>query len=59
MRDFGDYTAAREFKRWTIADCARTASTSGWPSRTTAATSTCSAAEGIPCVYIHSGYYDT
>ena len=38
--------------------CARPASTCGWPSRTTAATSTMFRSEGIPCLYVHSGYYD-
>ena len=35
-----------------------TASSCGSPSRTTGATSRCSAREGIPCLYMHSGYYD-
>ena len=40
------------------ASCAATASTCSSRSRTTAATSRCSAREGVPCVYFHSGYYD-
>ena len=49
MRDWGDYGAARDFKRDAVARPARaTASTSGSPSRTTAATSTCSTARACP-----------
>ena len=57
MRDVGDYSASRaSFKREdACAPCARYGFDLPWRSRTTAATSTCST-EGIPCVYIHSGY---
>ena len=59
MRDAGDYVAARGVQAPDRRRAARaTASTSAWPSRTTAATSTCSTSEGVPCVYIHSGYYE-
>ena len=58
MRDFGDYSAAREFKQWTIADLR------GYGFRLELAFEDdrrnleMFRAEGIPCVYIHSGYYD-
>ena len=48
MRDYGDYSAAREFKQDTVHDLRRTASTCGSPSRTTAATSRCSAPRASP-----------
>ena len=38
--------------------CARPASSSGSPSRTTAATWRCSGPRAFPCLYVHSGYYD-
>ena len=38
--------------------CAPSASTCGSPSRTTPATVDMFHAEGIPCIYIHSGYYE-
>ena len=38
--------------------CGPTASTCASRSRTTGATSTMFHREGVPCVYIHSGYYD-
>ena len=50
----GDLVQAGQ--RWR--SCAPTGSTSGWRSRTTPATSPCSMPKGIPCVYIHSGYYE-
>ena len=59
MRPWGDYELARDFKQSTVWElrvgrlrAARSRS------RTTAATSAMFRAEGIPCLYVHSGYYD-
>ena len=47
MRDYGDYDASRDFKQRTVAEL-RPASTCAWPSRTTAATTTCSTPRASP-----------
>ena len=44
MRDIGDYDLAAEFKRAPSTSCGPPASSRSWPSRTTSATSPCSAA---------------
>ncbi len=58
MRPWGDYEVARDFKQSRSGSCERPDSSWPWPSRTTAGTSRCSGREGIPCLYVHSGYYD-
>ena len=59
MRDFGDYERVPGLQAaHRRPSCGPSASTSAWPSRTTAATYDMFHAEGVPCVYIHSGYYD-
>jgi phosphoglycolate phosphatase-like HAD superfamily hydrolase len=58
MRDYGDYAAAREFKQWTVADLR----TYGFDLRLAFEDDRRNVemfrAEGVPCIYIHSGYYD-
>ena len=58
MRDFGDYSAAREFKQWTV----RELRAAGFDLRLAFEDDRRNLemfrAEGVPCVYIHSGYYD-
>ena len=58
MRDVGDYSAAREFKRDTVHDLR----TAGFELRLAFEDDRRNLqmfhAEGVPCIYIHSGYYD-
>jgi hypothetical protein len=58
MRGYGDYTVAREFKRDTIAELR----TYGFDLRLAFEDDRRNhemfKAEGVPCIYIHSGYYD-
>jgi len=58
MRDVGDYAAARSFKKTAVADLR----TYGFDLRLAFEDDRRNLemfkAEGIPCVYIHSGYYD-
>jgi hypothetical protein len=58
MRDFGDYSAAREFKRWTVADLRQHGFALELAFEDDRRNLEMFRAEGIPCVYIHSGYYD-
>ena len=58
MRDFGDYSAAREFKRWTVADLRRYGFALQLAFEDDRRNLEMFRAEGIPCVYIHSGYFD-
>ena len=57
MRPWGDYDFARDFKQASVWDLRATASSSprdrGRPSQRRMFRS-----EGVPCIYIHSGYYD-
>ena len=58
MRDYGDYSASREFKRDAVDDLRAR----GFELRLAFEDDRRNVAmfhgEGIPCVYIHSGYYD-
>lgn len=58
MRDWGDYGAAREFKRDAVLDLRA----HGFELRLAFEDDRRNVAmfhrEGVPCVYIHSGYYD-
>ena len=58
MRDFGDYSAAREFKQWTVFDLRK----EGFDLRLAFEDDRRNVEmfrnEGVPCIYIHSGYYD-
>ena len=58
MRDYGEYAAAREFKRWTIEDLRRYGFELVLAFEDDRRNLEMFRAEGIPCVYIHSGYYD-
>ena len=58
MRDWGDYGAARDFKRDAVHDLRR----HGFDLRLAFEDDRRNVEmfhrEGVPCVYIHSGYYD-
>lgn len=58
MRNFGDYRAAREFKRLTV----HALRDAGFDLRLAFEDDRRNLemfrSEGVPCVYIHSGYYD-
>jgi phosphoglycolate phosphatase-like HAD superfamily hydrolase len=58
MRDYGEYAAAREFKRWTIEDLRRYGFELVLAFEDDRRNLEMFRAEGVPCVYIHSGYYD-
>jgi hypothetical protein len=58
MRDWGEYAAAREFKRWTIEDLRRFGFHLLLAFEDDRRNLEMFRSEGIPCVYIHSGYYD-
>jgi hypothetical protein len=58
MRDFGDYTAARNFKRRSVAELRAYGFELKLAFEDDRRNLEMFRAEGIPCVYIHSGYYD-
>ena len=58
MRDFGDYSAAREFKRWTVEELRDHGFDLRLAFEDDRRNLEMFRREGIPCVYIHSGYYD-
>jgi phosphoglycolate phosphatase-like HAD superfamily hydrolase len=58
MRDYGDYAAAREFKQDTVHDLRRYGFTLELAFEDDRRNLEMFRAEGVPCVYIHSGYYD-
>ena len=58
MRDVGDYAAAREFKRHTVSDLRRYGFELRLAFEDDRRNLEMFRSEGIPCVYIHSGYYD-
>lgn len=58
MRDFGDYTAARDFKRLTVHDLRSYGFDLRLAFEDDRRNLEMFRGEGIPCVYIHSGYYD-
>ena len=57
MREWGDYSSAAEFKRWTVWELRQ----AGYEPRLAFEDDPRNLAmfrgEGVPCVYIHSGYY--
>ena len=59
MRDYGDYAAAREFKRWTVGEFRRYGFDLRLAFEDDRRNLEMFRAEGIPCVYIHSGYFDS
>jgi beta-phosphoglucomutase-like phosphatase (HAD superfamily) len=58
MRDYGDYSAAREFKRWTVRELRDEGFELALAFEDDRRNLEMFRAEGVPCVYIHSGYYD-
>ena len=58
MRDFGDYTAARDFKRSTVASLRRFGFDLRLAFEDDRRNLEMFRSEGVACVYIHSGYYD-
>jgi phosphoglycolate phosphatase-like HAD superfamily hydrolase len=58
MRDYGDYSRAREFKKWTVDDLRRYGFDLVLGFEDDRRNLEMFRAEGVPCVYIHSGYYD-
>ena len=58
MRDVGDYSAAREFKRDTVHDLRQYGFDLRLAFEDDRRNLEMFRAEGVPCVYIHSGYYD-
>jgi len=58
MRDFGDYTAARVFKRGSVAELREYGFDLQLAFEDDRRNLDMFRSEGVPCVYIHSGYYD-
>ena len=58
MRDFGDYSAARHFKRRSVAELRAYGLDLQLAFEDDRRNLEMFRAEGVPCVYIHSGYYD-
>ena len=58
MRDYGDYSAAREFKRWTISDLRQHGFDLQLAFEDDRRNVEMFHSEGVPCIYIHSGYYE-
>jgi hypothetical protein len=58
MRDFGDYGASREFKRRTVFELREFGFDLRLAFEDDRRNYEMFHEEGIPCVYIHSGYYD-
>lgn len=58
MRDWGDYSASSTFKRMVVGDLRRQGFDLRLAFEDDRRNYEMFHAEGIPCVYIHSGYYD-
>jgi len=58
MRDLGDYRAARSFKQMTVGELRRWGLQPQLAFEDDRRNLEMFRAEGVPCVYIHSGYYD-
>ena len=58
MRDYGDYGASRSFKQRTVAELRAAELDLRLAFEDDRRNVAMFRAEGIPCVYIHSGYYD-
>jgi phosphoglycolate phosphatase-like HAD superfamily hydrolase len=58
MRDFGDYSLAREFKQWTVEELRRAGLDPVLAFEDDRRNLEMFHEEGLPCVYIHSGYYE-
>jgi phosphoglycolate phosphatase-like HAD superfamily hydrolase len=58
MRDFGDYRAARDFKRRSVHELREAGFELVLSFEDDRRNVAMFRAEGIPCLYVHSGYYD-
>jgi phosphoglycolate phosphatase-like HAD superfamily hydrolase len=58
MRDFGDYSAARYFKRRSVGELRQYGFDLKLAFEDDRRNLEMFRAEGVPCVYIHSGYYE-
>ncbi|MBI2705863.1 MAG: hypothetical protein HYX32_11315 [Actinobacteria bacterium] len=58
MRDFGDYAASREFKRRSVAELRGFGFDLRLAFEDDRRNYLMFHNEGVPCIYIHSGYYD-
>jgi hypothetical protein len=58
MRDYGDYSLAREFKQWTVEELRRAGLEPVLAFEDDRRNLEMFRAENVPCVYIHSGYFD-
>ncbi len=58
MRPSGDYTAAREFKRHTVGDLRARGFDVRLAFEDDLRNREVFREEGVPCIYLHSGYYD-
>jgi hypothetical protein len=58
MRDYGDYSAAREFKQWTVHELRQAGLELVLAFEDDRRNRDMFHREGVPCVYIHSGYFD-
>jgi hypothetical protein len=58
MRDYGDYMASREFKRLTVDELRSYGFDLRLAFEDDARNVSMFHEEGIPCIYIHSGYYE-
>jgi phosphoglycolate phosphatase-like HAD superfamily hydrolase len=58
MRDFGDYSSARAFKQRSLRELRRYGFDLQLAFEDDRRNLEMFRAEGVPCVYIHSGYYD-
>ena len=58
MRDYGDYQASREFKRRTIEELRRFGFDLRLAFEDDRRNVEMFHRQGVPCIYIHSGYYD-
>ena len=58
MRDFGDYGAAREFKRRSVEELRELGFDLALSFEDDRRNVAMFREQGVPCVYIHSGYYD-
>lgn len=58
MRDYGDYSASRQFKHHTVGELRRAGFDLRLAFEDDRRNVDMFRAEGIPCVYVHSGYYE-
>jgi len=58
MRDIGDYSAAREFKQWTVGELREAGLDLVLAFEDDRRNTDMFRRENVPCVYIHSGYFD-